>query len=102
LGFSPACGIQAEFAGFLTKIKDFAVRLEACGKGGPSDRRAFGGQGAHHMTDGTCSDPRLADLIAAASPEAEADWDLSALVDWPHIAPAREPVSTAGPQAGTA
>ena len=53
------------------------------------------------MTDSTGLSPSLADLIAIASDEAEPlDWDLSALVDWPNIAPAPAPISTAGPQAG--
>jgi hypothetical protein len=53
------------------------------------------------MTDGTGLSPSLADLVAVGSDEAELlDWDLSALVDWPNIAPA--PIFTAEPQAGGA
>lgn len=53
------------------------------------------------MTDSTGLSPSLADLIAVGSDEAELlDWDLSALVDWPNIAPT--PISTAEPQAGGA
>ena len=51
------------------------------------------------MTDSTGLSPSLADLIAVGSDEAEL-LDLSALVDWPNIAPA--PISAAEPQAGGA
>jgi len=53
------------------------------------------------MTGSTGLRPSLADLIAAASEEAEL-LDLSALVDWPNVAPAPARALTAGPQAGAA
>ena len=53
------------------------------------------------MTDSTGLSPSLADLIAVGSGKSELlDWDLSALVDWPNIAPTPAPILTAGPQAG--
>jgi len=51
------------------------------------------------MTDSTGLSPSLADLVAVASEEAEL-LDLTALVDWPNVAPAPVQVLTAGPQAG--
>jgi len=89
-------GNKAKFACILTKIKDFAVRLEACGKGGPSGSRALVIKGAHHMTDSTGNSQSLADLLEVGSTEAF-DWDTSALADWPNIAPngSTAPISSA-------
>ncbi|HEY3146553.1 MAG TPA: hypothetical protein VGJ75_09390 [Dongiaceae bacterium] len=53
------------------------------------------------MTDSTGNSQLLADLLEVGSSEAELlDWDLSALVDWPNVAPVPATISTAEPQAG--
>jgi hypothetical protein len=84
-------GNSAKFGCILTKIKDFAVRLGLCGKGGPS-AVALWERSADYMTDSTGLSQSLAGLLEAGSTEAEPfDWDTSALADWPNIAPSNDP-----------
>jgi hypothetical protein len=99
---APKNSNKAKFGCILTKIKDFGVTLQTCGKGGPSGSPRFGEQGARHMTDSTEISQLLAGLLQAEATDAF-DWDASALADWPNIAPVVPATTfTAEPQAGGA